>query len=103
MFKTNCILFTSLLASCLLLQAKKEIHPGISPVVSSFIDGPYVLYRNDSVFINYIEDDGGVKSVRADSKPVASRGNATLLVNTGDPGKTFSVSLKSKLSNEKAE
>ena len=35
--------------------------------------------------------------------PVASRGNATLLVNTGDPGKTFSVSLKSKLTNEKAE
>jgi hypothetical protein len=28
------------------------------------IDGPYVLYSNDSVFVNYIEDNSGVKSVK---------------------------------------
>jgi hypothetical protein len=103
MFKTNSILFTTLFASCLLLQAKKEIHPAMPPVDSSVIDGPYVLYRNDSVFIKYIENNGGVKSVKTDSMPAASGGNAKLLVNTGEPGKTFSVSLKSKLTNEKAE
>lgn len=103
MFKTSTILFTALLASSLLEQAGKKLHTDTRAMNKSAIDGPYVLYRNDSVLVKYIEDNGGVKSVRTDSMPVASRGDAKLLVNTGEPGKTFSISLKSKLSNEKAE
>lgn len=79
------------------------MHADTPAMNTTFIDGPYVLYRNDSVFVKYIENNNGIKSVRTDSMPVASGANANLLVNTGEPGKTFSVSLKSKLSNEKAE
>ena len=103
MLKTNTILFSTLLASLILLQAMQDMKPQIQPLNSSVIDGPYVLYRNDSVFIKYIEDNGGVKSVKTDSMPGASRDNAKILVYTGEAGKTFSVTLKSKLSNEKAE
>ena len=67
------------------------------------IDGPYVLYRNDSVFVKYIEDNAGVKSVRTDSMPVAMKNNIPLTVNTDEAGKTFSVALKASLTNEKAE
>jgi len=103
MLKTNTILFSTLLASFILLQAMQDMKPQIQPLNSSVIDGPYVLYRNDSVFIKYIEDNGGIKSVKTDSMPGASRDNAKILVYTGEAGKTFSVALKSKLSNEKAE
>jgi hypothetical protein len=69
----------------------------------SVIDGPYVLFRNDSVFVNYIEDNGGVRSVRTDSMPSSLMNNIDLQVNTDIPGKTFSVKLKSKHTNEKSE
>ena len=67
------------------------------------IDGPYVLYRNDSVFVNYIEDSSGIRSVRTESLPSSAKTNVDLQVNTDIPGKTFSVKLKTKLSNEKSE
>jgi hypothetical protein len=70
---------------------------------ASVIDGPYVLYRNDSVFVNYIEDNGGMKSVRIENSPASAKNTITLQVNTDVPGKTFSVQLKPKLSNEKSE
>ncbi|MEP7373966.1 MAG: metallophosphoesterase [Chitinophagaceae bacterium] len=103
MYKTNTILAATLFASSFLWQAKKETHPSTPPVISAVIDGPYIFYGNDSVFIKYIEDNGGIKSVRTESMPGASRGDAKVLVYTGEAGKTFSVSLKSKLSNEKTE
>jgi hypothetical protein len=91
------------MASCLVQQAEKKTHTGMPPLPATVIDGPYVLYREDLVFVQYIEDNSGVKSVRTDSMPAASKGNINLLVNTGESGKTFSVSLKSKHTNEKAE
>jgi len=103
MFKINTIIFSALVTSCLVQHAEKRTHTGMSTLNSSVIDGPYVLYRNDSVFVKYIEEAGGVKSVRTDSMPGASKGNIKLLVNTGEPGKTFPVSLKSKLTTEKTE
>lgn len=80
-------------------KAKMKKHKPIIPVV----DGPYVLYRNDSVFVNYIEDSSGIKSVRTDSIVFSSKSNVNLQVNTDIPGKTFQVKLKSKLTNEKSE
>lgn len=110
MLRTHTILLTALLATWVSHNAEKKtsndipsIYTATHAMNAAVIDGPYVLYRNDSVFVKYIENSNGVKSVRTDSMPVASGGNATLLVNTEEPGKTFSVSLKSKLSNEKAE
>jgi hypothetical protein len=103
MFKVNTIIFTALVASCLVQQAEKKTHTSMPLLPATVIDGPYVLYRDDLVFVKYIEDNGGVKSVRGDSMPAASKGNINLLVNTGEPGKSFNVRLKSKLTNEKAE
>src|SRR5215813_2452758 len=66
-------------------------------------DGPYVLYRNDSVFVNYIEGDSVNRSLKTDGMKLAAKDGITLNINTDIPGKTFSVKLKSKLTNEKAE
>jgi hypothetical protein len=66
-------------------------------------DGPYVLYRNDSVFVNYIEGDSLSASLKTDSMKLTGKDNITLRINTDLPGKTFSVKLKSNLTNEKAE
>src|SRR5204863_3707402 len=70
---------------------------------TSVIDGPYVLYRNDSVFINYIEENSGTKSVRIDSMQVSGKGKINLSINTDVPGKSFNVKLKEKLTNERSE
>ena len=67
------------------------------------IDGPYVLYRNDSVFVKYIQDNSGTRSVKTDSMPASMSSNINLQVNTDIPGKTFTVQLKQKLSEEKSE
>jgi len=103
MLRTNSIIFTALFASWMLQPPEKVIPKNTPAVNASVIDGPYVSYRNDSVFVKYIEDKGGIKSVRTDSMPIASGSRATLVVNTGEPGKTFNVSIKQKLSNEKTE
>ncbi len=67
------------------------------------IDGPYVVYRNDSVLVNYIEETGGVKQVRTETAASAAKNTITLQVNTDIPGKTFTVQLKQKLNNERSE
>jgi hypothetical protein len=103
MIRVHTILFTALLASLHLHHADKPTYTDTDTMNTEVIDGPYVMYRNDSVFIRYIENREGVKLVRTDSMPAISGGNATLLVNTGEAGKTFSVSLKAKLNNEKSE
>jgi hypothetical protein len=70
---------------------------------TSVFDGPYVLYRNDSVFVNYIEGDSLSSSLKTDSMKLSAKDNITLRINTDLPGKTFDVKLKPKLANEKAE
>src|SRR6185503_14333479 len=102
MLKINAIILAGFFAYWLPYNAKENDMPKQTPnpVV---IDGPYVLYRHDSVFVNYIEDSGGTKSVRMENLPSAAKDAITLQVNTDIPGKTFTVQLKQKLSNEKAE
>lgn len=103
MLKINTIVFAALLASCLVKHAKESAQPAILPMNTTVIDGPYVLYRNDSVFVNYIENNNGAKTVRTEGIPAAGKDNINLLVNSDEPGKTFTVKLKSKLTNEKSE
>src|SRR6188474_3053027 len=100
MVRTNSILFAAFFASWMLQPTEKVIPINTPAVSTSVIDGPYVLYRNDSVFVKYIEDNGGVKSAKTDSMPVTMKNNITLSVNTDQAGKTFKVTLKSKLTNE---
>lgn len=66
-------------------------------------DGPYVLYKNERVYAKYIVQSNGVRMIQADSVALAEKKSLSLKVNTDDPTKTFSVQLKDKLENEKAE
>lgn len=104
MFRINVIIFATLFGYCLRPDKAKETdHMPKSPTDTSFIDGPYVLYRNDSIFVNYIEDNGGTKSVATENTLSAARNTISLKVNSDIPGKTFSVQLKPKLTVEKSE
>ena len=69
----------------------------------SQLDGPYVSYNGDKVFVRYIMNDHGKKIVIQDSMPVSEKPNLTLNVLTDEEGKTFTVKLKRELENEKAE
>ncbi|MCU0381931.1 MAG: metallophosphoesterase [Chitinophagaceae bacterium] len=66
-------------------------------------DGPYVLYRNNQVFVHYVKPDGAGKKVQVDSFPMTDRKKITLDVATDEPGKTFKVQFRDKLSNEKSD
>lgn len=66
-------------------------------------DGPYILYKNDQVYIKSVFDDGGTKSIKVDSVSIDRKATISLMVATDEPGKTFSVQLKSQLQNEKSE
>lgn len=66
-------------------------------------DGPYVLYGNDKIYAKYIVNDHGTNLVQVDSFPLSQKQNITLRVATDDPAKFFTVRLKDKLQNEKAE
>ena len=100
---TNTMLFTTLFAFCIAPYTGENSDMKKQLPEPTTIDGPYVLYQNDSVFVNYIEDNSGTKSVKINGMPATMKGNANIQVNTDIPGKTFTVQLKQKLSNEKAE
>lgn len=101
--KITSMIFPALLGFSPVQQSDITSYNASFAMNTNVIDGPYVLYRNDSVFVRYIESYIGIKSVRTESVPVAQKENITLLVNTDEPGKTLSVKLKPKHTNEKAE
>src|SRR5688572_7586153 len=103
MIKTNAVIFAALFACCLDPNSEKRSNLHKQAADTTVIDGPYVLYRNDSVFVNYIVDSSGVKAVRRDSMSSSAKNKVNLQINTDLPGKTFAVQLKQKLSNEKSE
>ena len=87
------------------LQADTNYYPGMknNPVQGSLYDGPYVLYKNEQVYIKSVFEDTGNKSIKVDSINIADKASLSLTVATDEPGKTFSVRLKSKLETEKSE
>ncbi len=66
-------------------------------------DGPYVLYKRDRMFVNYITRENGIKKVEADSLPVSQKDSVSLRVLTDDSSKTFTVKLKQQLTTEPTE
>lgn len=84
-------------------QTNDRIISGNPASASAVIDGPYVFYRNDSMFIHYIQENAGVVSVKGDSMPEPLKDVITLKVRTDVPGQSFEFKMKSRLSNEKAE
>ncbi len=67
------------------------------------VDGPYVLYKNDLVFVKYIFQNDQVKTIKEDSAGLSQKKSLVLNVSTDIPGKTFTVKLKEQLQNEKPE
>ena len=100
MIKTNAILFSALFAFCIAQNTEENISMKKRSVASTTIDGPYVLYQNDSVFVKYIEDNSGTKVVKTNGMPVSMKNNINLQVTSDIPGKTFTVQLKQKHSTE---
>jgi hypothetical protein len=73
------------------------------PMSTTFMnDGPYILYKGDSMHVFYI-DSGTEVNLRSQSMPIAARTAQVWKVATDEPGKFFEVKLKSKLENEKSE
>src|SRR5688572_17198605 len=103
MIKTNAILFATLFAFYIGQNVENKNYVRKQAIDPAIVDGPYVLYGNDSVFVNYIEDNSGAKTVKTDGSPTAMKDNITLQVSTDMPGKIFNVQLKQKLSDEKSE
>jgi len=66
------------------------------------IDGPYVLYRNNQVFVKTVYENAGMMSVKTDSFSLGQKNDLVVNVNTEEEGKTFPVHLKSKLQNERS-
>ncbi len=66
------------------------------------VDGPYVIYKNGKVYINYIKEKDELK-LKVDSYPESEKGKIKLEVATDIEGKTFDLMLKKELQNEKTE
>ncbi len=66
------------------------------------IDGPYVFYKDELLFIKSIVENNGSTIVVEDSTSIANKKNISLQVNTDQKDKTFTVKLKENLQNEPA-
>ncbi len=66
-------------------------------------DGPYVQYADDQVLITYIFDKKGKKKVKTENVRLAKKESIKLNVGTDIQDKTFAVTLKGNLQNEKSE
>lgn len=94
------LLLTGILAPEIQIPIKKVMaNLNVSPQE----DGPYVLYKNDKVFVSYVFEKDGAKNTKTDSVALGERNKLSLTVATDIPGKTFAVRLKDKLQNEKSD
>jgi hypothetical protein len=74
-----------------------------APVIAEpiTIDGPYVLYRGDSILVQYIDSANTTLLLRSSQMEQTQKNQLQLVVNTDEAGKTFNVKLHPKLSIEK--
>jgi hypothetical protein len=102
--KRIALAFIPLLLAGFILPGKQGSHhktPGNMHTEQH--DGPYVLYKNEKLFVKYVLNDHGAKSIRSDSMPLSQKETLSVIVSTDEPGKTFPVQLKKKLEAEKSE
>ncbi len=66
------------------------------------VDGPYVFYKGELLFIKSIVASNGSTVVVEDSASITNKKNISLQVNTDQKEKKFTVSLKENLENETA-
>ena len=58
--------------------------------MDSTYDGPYVLYKNDQLFIKNITSDNDVKAAKVDSLNISGKSSVTLTVATDEPENFYS-------------
>jgi hypothetical protein len=73
------------------------------PTIEIQQDGPYVIYKKNTVVVKYIVGDDGITKVQSDILPVSKKKDLTLSVATDEPNKKFTVQLKDILEIEKNE
>ena len=95
--------FLSLLALRIMLPINSGHRNHLHKVQAEQYDGPYVQYKGEQVFVNYIMDSNGTKIVKTDSIGLQQLDSLSLKVMTDIPGKSFQVRLKKKLKGEKSE
>jgi hypothetical protein len=78
---------------------KSIIHSGTEVIT---IDGPYLLYRGDSLFVHYIDSANKKITLRSSQWSLAEKDKVQLEINSDEPGKTFTVKLKQKHVPEKS-
>lgn len=100
MLKTSLVIIAVTLLAWVNLPSAKFTTSADVPALT--IDGPYVLYRGDSILVQYIDSANGFLSLRSNQMQQSQRENLLLMVNTDEPGKTFSVKLHPKLLPEKS-
>jgi hypothetical protein len=101
MKRSAIVLLPFLLAG--LVQDLQNNHHPVTPVIMNQVDGPYVFYKKDRVFVNYILDSNDNKWVQTDSASLETKSDIDLHINTGILNQSFSVRLKEQLQNEKSE
>jgi len=93
-------------SSLLLIPAEKECTQPAKEAMHhsavTTIDGPYVLYRDDSIIANYIDSSNEQLLLRTNQWTQGERDKVELTVQTDEPGKTFTVKLKPSHSPEKS-
>ena len=95
--------FPLLAAGFILADDSFSTNKSVNPYHVNQLDGPYVSYNGNQVFVKYIMNDHGNKLVKQDSMPLSEKSNLSLNVLTDEEGKTFTVKLKKDLENEKTE
>jgi hypothetical protein len=66
-------------------------------------DGPYVLYKDDKLFVHTVVERDGAKELKTDSMPIQKRGELSIQVATDDSSRMFTVTMQKELEEEKAE
>ena len=103
MKKLTLALLPFLLVKVMLPDEKGQPVGAVMKTPAEQLDGPYVLYKNNQVFVKYTVKSEGLKELRADSVALSQKKELMLRVNTDEPGETFTVRLKDQLQNEKSE
>ncbi len=85
----------------LFLSMSMPKDPGIYG--ADYSDGPYIMYTEDMMYVNYIGQQNGAAVRVVDSMSQSKRAGYVIKVNTENPGKTFDVKLKPKLQVERSE
>jgi hypothetical protein len=84
-------------------EGKKTRHKISGVMHTEQHDGPYVLYKNEKIFVKYVLNNHGVMQVKSDSISLSQKESLSVNSATDVPGKTFSFHLKKSLEEEKSE